>query len=141
VLTADNRLLVFDNQLQKHILARAVEYFIDPVTKTATHLRSFGLDAAFCVTGDGTLSCPAGSQGNAEYLANGDVLVSWGNTEGRSHLGTIFDASGAEIASLHSRSAKANVFTVYHAAADAFSLTELRRQANSTTVLKNGTYN
>ena len=140
VLTADNRLLVFDNQLQKHILARAVEYYIDPLSKTATHLHSFGLDASFCVTTDGTLSCPANSQGNAEYLQNGDVLVSWGNTDGRSHLATIFDPNGREIASLHSRSVKANVFSVYHAPSNAFNLNELRRQANSSDVVKNGTY-
>jgi hypothetical protein len=139
-LTADNRLLVFDNQLTKHILPRAVEYFIDKQSGTAAHLRSFSLDANFCVMMDGAISCPSNSQGGASYLPDGSVLVSWGNTDGRSHLATVFDADGSEIASLHSRSAKANVFTVQYAEPSAFRLADLRRHASSTGEIKNGTY-
>lgn len=141
-LTADNRLLVFDNQLQKHILARAVEYYIDPVGRTASYLRSFSLGASFCVTTDGSINCPASSQGNAEYLAGGEVLVSWGNTDGRSHLATLFASDGSEIATMHSRSAKGNVFTVAYAPASMFRLADLRRYASSApeSTVRNGTY-
>jgi hypothetical protein len=139
-LTEDNRLLVFDNQLQKHILPRAVEYYIDPAARTAVHLRSFSLNAEFCVTAAGALQCPANSQGNAVYLPDGNVLVSWGNTDGRDAFATIFDPSGKEVATLRSLTAKPNVFSVYHAPAGSFKLDELRKHANSTTIINNGTY-
>jgi len=140
VLTGDGRLLVFDNQLQKNVLPRAVEYFVDPASMTAAHLRSFALDASFCVVNDGALSCPASSQGDAAYLPDGNVLVSWGNTDGRSHLATVFAPDGTEIASMFSRSGKPNVFTMYHAPISSFNLKDLRRFASSTETIDNGTY-
>lgn len=141
-LTADGRLLVFDNQLQKHILARAVEYYIDTAVRSASYLRAYALDASFCVTADGTLTCQATSQGDAEYLSDGSVLVSWGNTDGRSHLASVFTADGRVIATLHDRSPKGNAFAVHLAPANTFKLGDLRRYASSkpSDEIRNGTY-
>jgi hypothetical protein len=139
-LTEDNRLLIFDNQLQRHILPRAVEYYIDPAAGTAVHLKSFNLDANFCVTSDGSLLCPSSSQGNASYLPDGNILVSWGNTDGRDEQATVFDHTGAEIATLRTSSAKPNVFSVYYAEPEMLNMTQLRSNASSTKIISNGTH-
>jgi hypothetical protein len=139
-LTKDNKLLLFDNQTDKHILARGVEYQIDPNSKKAVYIRSFSLGMEFCVELEGSYNCAATSQGNIELLPKNNLLVSWGNTDGRSQMATIFSPKGTPLATLSIISPKANVFALYYASKDKLDPKELRKTASSKVTVNHGTY-
>lgn len=139
-LTKDNRLFVFDNQVDKHILARGVEYQIDPASKKAVYLRSFSLGMEFCVELEGSYNCAATSQGNIELLPKNNLLVSWGNTDGRSQMATVFSPKGESLATLSITSPKANVFAVFYSNKETLDITELRKTASSMITINHGTY-
>jgi hypothetical protein len=139
-LTKDNRLFVFDNQTDKHILARGVEYQIDSNSKKAVYLRSFSLGMEFCVELEGSYNCASTSQGNIELLPRNNLLVSWGNTDGRSEMATIFSPKGIPLATLSITSPKGNVFALYYTSKDKLDTEELRKTASSKITINHGTY-
>ncbi|NBP59276.1 hypothetical protein EBU71_22515, partial [bacterium] len=56
-LTKDNRLYIFDNQVEKNVLARGVEYYIDNDNKKAIFIKSYILGVDFCVDQNGIFTC------------------------------------------------------------------------------------
>jgi hypothetical protein len=139
-LTKDNRLFIFDNQTDKHILARGVEYQIDSNSKKAVYIRSFSLGMEFCVELEGSYNCAATSQGNIELLPKNNLLVSWGNTDGRSQMATVFSPRGTPLATLSITSPKGNVFALFYATKDKLDTKELRKTASSKITINHGTY-
>jgi hypothetical protein len=89
VSTGPDTLRIFDNESNGRPVrtsSRIITVRLDPLTRTATLLRS--------VQFPGGLSVP--SQGNSERLSNGDLLVGWGRVGSLSELAPdgqlLFDA-------------------------------------------------
>lgn len=140
-LTKDNRLFIFDNQVEKSILARGVEYYIDLQNKKAIFIRSFNLGIDFCVESIGIFTCNSTSQGNIEIIdKKGNTLVSWGNTDGREEIASIFTKDGKIITTLSILSPKPNVFAVKYINSSLLDKNILRRSASSNKVINNGIY-
>lgn len=140
-LTKDNRLYIFDNQVEKNVLARGVEYYIDNDNKKAIFIKSYILGVDFCVDQNGIFTCNSNSQGNIEIINDKkDILVSWGNTEGREEQATFFNAKGEALATLSILSNKPNVMAISFIDKNLFSKDMLRKNASSETVINNGTY-
>ena len=140
-LTKDNRLFIFDNQVEKNVLARGVEYYIDKESKKAIFIKSYILGVDFCVDQNGIFTCNSNSQGNIEVINDKkDILVSWGNTEGREEQATFFNAKGEALATISILSNKPNVMAAFFIEKNLLSKENLRKHASSKSVINNGIY-
>jgi hypothetical protein len=89
---------------------------------------------------EGSYNCAATSQGNIELLPKNNLLVSWGNTDGRSQMASIFSPKGESLGTLSITSPKANVFAVFYSNKETLDITELRKTASSMNTINHGTY-